>query len=607
MDAEDHNHSSDSDAVLGQEWTHMTMPHNAMVCPQVQVQPGSAANDEVERVKQRHDLCHRCNQQKPLFPCLALHGGKKNQCQTRHCMQCLQALAHQLHLASWLELVWCCPVCRTCCSCTDCLQTVPLFGPGPQMHEQVMHAGARRALAFLGPIVEAEVAAQDEQVRCMTRYEHARVEDAAQHVGMDPETRPTCNLCCAAIYNLHQGCSNKVYHWPYSEDACGYNLCAVCIAKMPAALPRCPRAKCHPSCCTQCTYGLGCTMVLHGCIMMRVSSTLKRSGVTTLLASASTCSSKMRSKFHTAGGGTETSYMQNRAEAAGRAARGTIDALYKTGVQQTGVVLLILGALLVLVLVIMYIMSKIKQTQLQKVELQSGTLIQLDNGTQVPYCVDTSKMALVNAGHEFSYSTWLYLGPVYQPTANHKLILQRSTLAVTAQDSMDNNSNPVLFMDKNTNRLYVARATNRVKAAVVSLDDILQKDAARKYASGFLVTYIDYVPLQRWVNITVTVRDNTAYVFLDGDLYSAVSVTDVSMDGGAARPIIRGTASDLTIGHRIINTAGYVAGSSAWNYTLTQAKVQGVYKNGPYKKSYLSMFGLGSYGLGSPIYSLDKA
>lgn len=281
-----------------------------------------------------------------------------------------------------------------------------------------------------------------------------------------------------------------------------------------------------------------------------------------------------------------------------------VDSLYVTGFKQTIIVVLVLLAILVLVIVILYIISRVKSSTLQQVVLQTE-VVQLDNAKEVPLIIKSDKMSMVTAGHEFSYSFWIYLGSNYSSTSGHKLIIERGPVQDTASNVVDVSTNPIIFMDKNTNKMYVALATNKVAGNNITLDDVLARDANGKYNSGFIVSYIDYVPLQRWVNICVAVRDNTGYLFMDGDLYSVVTVNDLVDSRNPIRPIIKGTTGDLRIGNRINNTSGFISYSSFFNYALTQGEISSMYRKGPYPKTILSYLGLGNYGVRSPVFRLD--
>jgi len=271
-------------------------------------------------------------------------------------------------------------------------------------------------------------------------------------------------------------------------------------------------------------------------------------------------------------------------------------------------IILIVVAMLILVLIVIYIVSMVKKNKLQNVSLQTS-MISLNDRNIVPYKVDASQMSLVSNGQEFSYSFWIILSSTYDSTADHKLIFQRGNAPVvsaTGQTRYSSNTNPIVLMDKTTNKMYICISTSQVAAASLSASDILSTNSLSQFNSGFLVSVIDYIPLQRWVNVGIVIQDTTLYVFLDGDLYSATTVYDV----GAAmnvpvRPMIKGTNGNLTMGEKVNTTQGYISNGKFFNYALIQKEMQANYNAGPVTSSWLSLIGLGNYGVRSPIYDLS--
>ena len=268
---------------------------------------------------------------------------------------------------------------------------------------------------------------------------------------------------------------------------------------------------------------------------------------------------------------------------------------------QTMIVILAVAAMLLLVLIVVYIVSLIKKNKLSSVILHDK-VIQLDSAGAVPYVIESSKMGLPSVGQEFSYSLWLYLGNNYSPTIRHKLIFQRGNTS-QEKDGFTNQTNPIIFMDKSTNRLYVAMSTTNVNTDH-TLDQIIQRNAEGKFTSQYLISYIDYVPLQRWVNVTVVSKDNMMMVFFDGDLYSATSVSDISF-ASKQRPVIRSTRGEAIIGDSQYQVQGYISHSQFFNYALSQREVTKIYNTGPNKKSILSFIGLDKYGVRSPVYNIE--
>ena len=272
-----------------------------------------------------------------------------------------------------------------------------------------------------------------------------------------------------------------------------------------------------------------------------------------------------------------------------------------------GIVCLIIAAMLVLIFLIIYIVQQVKRTKLQNVNLQKdapSALIQMDNRQSVPYRVPANNMALVSNGQEFSISFWVFLGSNYAATTGQKMIMARgngntyngSTIEITKKTS------PVIFVDSNSNTMYFAVSTSKAAASMTPAE-IIHTVPNGTYDSGWLVAKVDYVPLQRWVYLTMTLQQTNLQVFLDGDLYSVATLGDI-VNNLTGMPIIHGSSGDLLIGDSINYTPGYIAKASFYNYALTQSDVKTMYAAGPNTNSYLSYIGLGNYAVRSPIYQV---
>jgi len=270
----------------------------------------------------------------------------------------------------------------------------------------------------------------------------------------------------------------------------------------------------------------------------------------------------------------------------------------------------IVGAMLAIVFVTMYIVNMLKSNSLKEVKLLNKNVLQLDNRQNLPYMIPASSLSTGTRGQEFSFNFWIYLSDSYDKTSNHKVIFQRGTDAVlngTALPTlMNDKTNPIVVMDKDTNRMMFAVNTSHV-ASALSLNEIFARDPiTKRYKGPYLVTSVDYVPLQRWVNIAMTVRDNMLAVYMDGDLYSIVTTNDVINESGKV-PFIRMPVGDVTVGDPVNNIRGFMAKFSFYNYSLTQNQIMKIYNAGPQSASFLSFFGLNRYGVRSPIYELDSA
>jgi hypothetical protein len=273
---------------------------------------------------------------------------------------------------------------------------------------------------------------------------------------------------------------------------------------------------------------------------------------------------------------------------------------------QSWVIILIIVAMVVLVLIVVYIVSMVKKTSLQNVVLQTN-LIAMDNRTVVPYLVPSGNMSLVTNGQEFSYNFWIFLGGAYASGNQHKLVLQRGNINKYSGSmiQISPNTNPLIMLDSKTNKMYFAVLTNNVTTSM-SPSTIFAQDANGNFKSGWLISYIDYVPLQRWVNISLVVKNTAMYVYMDADLYSVASLSDlVNQSQTNINPMIMGSTGDLTIGDSVQYTSGYISLTRFFNYAMGQPDLQALYNNGPALTSWLSYLGLGNYGVRSPVYEIS--
>jgi hypothetical protein len=94
---------------------------------------------------------------------------------------------------------------------------------------------------------------------------------------------------------------------------------------------------------------------------------------------------------------------------------------------------------------------------------------------------------------------------------------------------------------------------------------------------------------------------------MDGDIYSIQTTNDIKVPASAQRPIIRGNAGDLIVGSPNFPVNGFMGKLEFYNFALSHKQVQDVYKSGPVNQSLLAKFGIGNYGLRTPVYNLENA
>lgn len=264
-------------------------------------------------------------------------------------------------------------------------------------------------------------------------------------------------------------------------------------------------------------------------------------------------------------------------------------------------VLLVVLALVVLVMIVAFIVYRVQRGDLRAVTIVHQPL----NMTTMskPYVTDKAKLPPTLNGQEYSYSFWIYLFD-YQPTSSHKMIFMRGGNSTSVT-----NASPIVFMDKSTNKMYVAARTTLTPTKMSKLTDIVDVGTSM-YALGT----IEYVPLQRWVHIVVSIKDSSMTLYFDGKLYTVSSVNDVLLKASVrttppVRPLFTGTTGDMTVG-MITDTSAcraFLARMQVLNYAMTGADAETDYRRGPAATSVMGALGLPEYGVRAPVYRTDTS
>lgn len=290
-----------------------------------------------------------------------------------------------------------------------------------------------------------------------------------------------------------------------------------------------------------------------------------------------------------------------------------------SGVANKGAVAVaVVLTLLLIVVIIAYIVWRLNRSNLQAIDVvtdpvqlngkgalgsNSGSVVA---SQKMPITVPAAKLPAMFVGQEFSMSFWLYLND-FQATSMMKLLINR----MPGSNGLGG-ANPVVFLDETTNKLYVAIGTNRTPATPkTSLDALLVKSGKGVSNNwSYLVATIDYVPLQRWVQVAFTVQDNTLTVYQDGGMYTVASLYDmVDLTAAISRPAFAACVGDMTIGNvspsLSSDTTGFISRVQFFNYALAASQVSQLYMAGPTNTNLLRSLGVPAYGIRSPVYRMD--
>lgn len=250
---------------------------------------------------------------------------------------------------------------------------------------------------------------------------------------------------------------------------------------------------------------------------------------------------------------------------------------------------------LVLVIIIAFIIWRIQRRNLKSVVLVKNPLRMYGSG--LPFTIDQAKIPPTINGQEYSYSFWLYLVQ-YDPANSPIMLFGRGV------DSGNVGGSPLVYLDNNTNTMYISVAKNAQKLSQ-TIDQV-------KASPSYVTAVIDYVPLQRWVNVIFVIQDYLMTVFVDGDMYTIRNVTDKPDVGSVNalsttgnRSIFGPTSGDVVVGASAPQPKAFLSQLHFFNFALTQREVRTRYAAGPTGGSAMNVFGIPAYGIRSPMYKLD--
>ncbi|MEW5315087.1 MAG: hypothetical protein WDW38_006539 [Sanguina aurantia] len=266
-----------------------------------------------------------------------------------------------------------------------------------------------------------------------------------------------------------------------------------------------------------------------------------------------------------------------------------------SSIDSSSVVVWSVACVLLLVLIIAYIVWRIRRRDLKSLILVRDP-VRLD-GPGMPLTIDQSKIPTTLNGQEYSYSFWLYLVQ-YENKAAHTMIFGRGQgVGATAEAAVG--GSPLVYLDQSTNKLYVSVAKNSAAATTTVFTDV-------QASTNFVQGVIDYVPMQRWVNVVIVVQDQLMTLFLDGDIYTVSNVTD-TVTTATPRPVFGATSGSVVVGASPATNQqqAFLSQLQFFNFAMTMRDVKARYAGGPLAPSALSLLGIPAYGIRSPVYKLQ--
>ncbi len=259
------------------------------------------------------------------------------------------------------------------------------------------------------------------------------------------------------------------------------------------------------------------------------------------------------------------------------------------------IVILSVITLLVIIAVILYVIYRVRRSDLDSVHIIKKPRKLYYPGRSKPFQFASDKMPVSKHGMEYTYSFWLYINN-FEITTTHKVIFMRGFNGKNFASA-----SPIIYMDARTNKLYMSVRSNQS----VTLTPLQHIPNGR--ASRFMTGVVEYVPLQRWVHLAMVVKDNLLTVFMDGEMYTVENVLDLSTNTNGTRPIFTPSAGDVMVGSMpgSSNLQGYITQLTFYNHALSLHDIKyDVYSKGPFNvsQSIMGKLGVGDYRLRTPVY-----
>ena len=225
----------------------------------------------------------------------------------------------------------------------------------------------------------------------------------------------------------------------------------------------------------------------------------------------------------------------------------------------------------------------------KKIFVKSKTLIPYIHNASIKKDFNNSSLPSSMAGNEYNINVWIYINDYTYRKQEDKCILFKGDLSGITQindgieDSINNKANPSIWLKGYDNTLVVCTGlqTN------FNDDCVSQNKCESSELERYEKCEIKYFPIQKWVNLNVSLTNNALDIFMDGKL-----IKSCILSGAAVSPIGNmyvGVAGDG--GQKGFN--GYISKLEYSNKALDPKSIINRYKKGPtvsVKKSFLNLF-----------------
>jgi hypothetical protein len=283
----------------------------------------------------------------------------------------------------------------------------------------------------------------------------------------------------------------------------------------------------------------------------------------------------------------------------------------KINIITSGVNNILFVILFIIFIVMLFFLFKIAS----KSSLISHTLLDIPeraNKKDIHIIPGNDSIPSLKNGNEYALSFWMYIEHLNTDNDKHKLVLLRNPSGDLTNPL--GNSNIIAYIKKNSNSLIIKLRTteaDKQNITISDIDDNITEDVSFQDDNCLYATFkIDYIPLQRWVNIIINVDNNSTTLFFDGEIHSTRITNEEKRECSSdLSRIVSQTKGKFMIGNMSNMPAynGYISKIQFFNYSLkSPSQVKDIYDSSPIRSnSTLRALGLPLYGIRNPLYRID--
>jgi hypothetical protein len=284
----------------------------------------------------------------------------------------------------------------------------------------------------------------------------------------------------------------------------------------------------------------------------------------------------------------------------------TIQSITKTATSSTSALVI---ASLIITVAATFVVGYILYWAINKVAVaKKGLLVPQ---TKIP--VDGSKITKIDKvefpdasnGKRATYMFWMYINDIDKYSGSRRRVMH------IGEDNADTAS-PLVYMGANDNKLHVMFNPKKPDSQTPTGPGRIE------YLTSKYGIVIDYIPINRWVHVTIVVNESvnkgTISAYLDAELVKVAST-------GSANPVAGTGANVSSVQNLVLDKKGaiYIGGSPSdamgpgfaglvskvmlFNFDLNVRDIYDEYRKGPID-NLLAKLGLPAYGVQSPIYRI---